>query len=350
MTRGEYNNRVALGKSLTTKQALNAGDEISRENLTAKSPAKGISPQELYSIIGKQTQRDVEADEPLHWNDLKDTDVGEFDIDLDNWGIVVRFSDVDADHWGDPDVFEFRINGADLEQQFDIGTYDQELSIHAPEQKGHNVVDLSARDETIRQNAVETIQRVVNTVREDVKPSFPTTEPSIVIHPGGITEHEMDLESIPEMNDALQRTMAEIDDDGVQLLLENMPPLPWIYGGQQYHNNFMAADEIAEYCERTGQKICYDTSHAKLWCNYADVDLFEHAKTLRPYTEYLHIADAVGVDGEGIQIGEGEINWDRIMTVFDDFDGPIITEIWRGHERRGAGFKKAAQQLSQYRR
>lgn len=350
MTRGEYNNRVALGKSLTTTQALKSGDEVTREHLTAKSPAKGISPQELYTVIGKQTQRDVEADELLQWDDLEDTDVGEFDIDLDNWGIVVRFSDVDAHHWGDPDVFEFRINGADLEQQFDLGTYEQQLSIHAPEQKGHDVVDLSAQDETIRQRAVETMQRVIDTVRTDVKPSFPTTEPPIVIHPGGITEHEMDLEAIPEMNAALERSMAELDDDGVQLLLENMPPLPWIYGGQQYHNNFMDADEIAEYCERTGQKICYDTSHAKLWCNYADIDLYEHAKTLRPYTEYLHVADAVGVDGEGIQIGEGEIDWERVMSVFDDFEGPVITEIWRGHERRGAGFKKAAEQLSQYRR
>lgn len=349
MTRGEYNNRVSLGKSLTTKQNLKAGDEISREHLTAKSPAKGISPQELYTVVGKQTQRDVEVDELLQWDDIEDTGMTDFDIDLDNWGVVVRFSDVDADHWGDPDVFEFRINGADLEQKLDIGTYDQELSIHAPEQKGHDVVDLSARDETRRQNAVETMQRVIDTVREDVKPSFSTTDPPIVIHPGGITEHEMDFEAIPEMNAALEQSMSELDDEGVELLLENMPPLPWIYGGQQYHNNFMTADEIADYCERTGQKICYDTSHAKLWCNYADVDLYEHAKTLRPYTKYLHVADAVGIDGEGIQIGEGEINWERIMGLFDDFNGPIITEIWRGHERRGAGFKKAAEKLTRYR-
>jgi len=140
--------------------------------------------------------------------------------------------------------------------------------------------------------------------------------------------------------------MSELDDDGVQLLLENMPPLPWIYGGQQYHNNFMDADEIAEYCERTGQKICYDTSHAKLWCNYAGEDLYEHAKTLRPYTEYLHIADAIGVDGEGIQIGEGEIDFERLMGLYDDFDGPVITEIWRGHERNGYGFKQAAEKLN----
>jgi N-acetylneuraminate synthase len=134
----------------------------------------------------------------------------------------------------------------------------------------------------------------------------------------------------------------------VTLLLENMPPLPWIYGGQQYHNNFMRADEIAAFCERNDAEICYDTSHAKLWCNYADVDLAEHARTLRPYTAYLHVADAVGVDGEGIQIGDGEIDFGRALEPFSDFDGPVITEIWRGHERRGKGFKLGAERLSSY--
>jgi N-acetylneuraminate synthase len=159
----------------------------------------------------------------------------------------------------------------------------------------------------------------------------------------------MDLDAVPEMNHALEQSMDELDDDGVELLLENMPPLPWIYGGQRYHNNFMKADEIADFCERTGWRICYDTSHAKLWCNYADRSLREHARTLRPYTRYLHVADAIGTDGEGIQIGEGEIDFASIFDVFDDFEGPIVTEIWRGHEKRGEGFKIAAERLRQFR-
>jgi N-acetylneuraminate synthase len=142
--------------------------------------------------------------------------------------------------------------------------------------------------------------------------------------------------------------MEELDDNGVTLLLENMPPLPWIFGGQQFHNNFMAADEIAGFCEDTGIGLCYDTSHAKLWCNYADVELASHMRELMPYTEYLHIADAIGIDGEGIQIGEGEIDWEAISPLLKSFDGPIITEIWRGHERQGEGFKLAAERLKQF--
>jgi N-acetylneuraminate synthase len=319
--------------------------------LTAKSPAKGISPQELYNIVGQRVRRDVEEDTILAWEDIDDSAPDQYDTSLEGWGIVVRFSDINKYDWGDPDVFEFRINGADLEQEYELEQYDShKLSIHAPEQKGHDVVDLSALIETDRRRAVNIMQRVINKVRTEVAPHFPRTDrPKIIIHPGGITEHHMNTDDIPEMNDALERSMAELDDEGVELLLENMPPLPWIYGGQQYHNNFMNADEIAAFCDRTGWNLCYDTSHAKLWCNYADQDLVEHAETLLPYTEYLHIADAIGTDGEGIQIGDGEIDWERLMPVYSDYEGPIITEIWRGHERQGAGFKKAAERLKQYR-
>jgi N-acetylneuraminate synthase len=350
MTRGEYNNRVALGKSLVTIESIDPGRTISRDQLTAKSPAKGISPQHLYDVVGMETETALTEDQTLQWEHVRNETREDYDISLNNWGIVVRFSDITEHDWGDPDVFEFRINGADLDANIgaELGghTFDKRLGIHAPEQKGHDVVDLSSTIESERRRAVDVVQQVIDTTRDVVAPHFITgSEPQIVIHPGGITRDEMVPEQRPEMNDALERSMGELDDDGVQLLLENMPPLPWIYGGQQHHNNFMDASEIAAYCERTGRRLCYDTSHAKLWCNYADRDIVEHAKTLRPYIEYLHVADAAGVDGEGLQIGDGEIDFDRLAPVFSDFDGPIVTEIWRGHEKRGKGFKTAAKRL-----
>jgi N-acetylneuraminate synthase len=347
ITRGEYNNRVALAKSLTTTRDMSAGETVRREDVTAKSPAKGISPQQLHAVVGERLRRDVPADTPFQWEDMAAEAFEETRPALDNWGVVVRFGDIDRHDWGDPDVFEFRINGADLDRQFDIAERDKRLGVHAPEQKGHAVVDLSARDETARMQAVEIMQQVIDKVRDDIKPAFASESPYIVIHPGGITEHTQALDAIPDMNEALRTSMYELDDAGVTLLLENMPPLPWIFGGQQFHNNFMNADEIAGFCEDTGVGLCYDTSHAKLWCNYADVELASHMRELMPYTEYLHVADAIGIDGEGIQIGEGEIEWGAISPLLKRFDGPIVTEIWRGHERQGEGFKLAAERLSE---
>jgi N-acetylneuraminate synthase len=349
MTRGEYNNRVSLSKSLVAAEDIEEGKKITREALTAKSPAKGISPQELYNVVGSTAQRDISKDEILNWEDVQEQNPEEYDTSLENWGVVVRFSDIEEHYWGNPDVYEFRINGADLEEEINITDHkDKRLTIHAPEQKGHDIVDLSSSTEEKRQRAEDIIQNLIDKVRDEVKPHFSEEhEPMIVIHPGGITSEKMVLEKADEMNEMLAKTMDNLDDEGVQLLLENMPPLPWIYGGQQYHNNFMRAEEIAEYCEKHDQKICYDTAHAKLWCNYADISLKEHMEKLKPYIEYLHIADAAGVDGEGLQIEEGEINWQEIAPIINDLDVPMTTEIWRGHEKNGEGFKKAAENLKE---
>lgn len=353
MTRGEYNNRVSLAKSLAVSTAMETGEQLDRADLTAKSPAKGISPQYLYDVVGEEVTRDISADSLLTWEDVSESVGEEYDTDLRNWGVVVRYSDVLDHDWGEPDVFEFRINGADIDADIDgtlSGTsFEKELGVHAPEQKGHNLVDLSSLDETRRKEAVTIIQEVIDLTRDVLNPRFESdAAPKVVVHPGGITTDEMEPDKIPAMNEALKRSLNDIDDEGIDLLLENMPPLPWIYGGQRYHNNFMDAEEIAAFCEETGYSICYDTSHAKLWCNYDGADLKTHAEILEPYTEYLHVADAAGVDGEGIQIGEGEIDFAKLGAVFEEFDRPVITEIWRGHERNGAGFKKAAARLKEH--
>ena len=53
------------------------------------------------------------------------------------------------------------------------------------------------------------------------------------------------------------------------------------------------------------------------------------------------------LDGEGLQIGEGAIDWVRFFRVLGDYQGTMIPEIWRGHQRRGEGFLIAIQRLSE---
>jgi N-acetylneuraminate synthase len=160
------------------------------------------------------------------------------------------------------------------------------------------------------------------------------------------------IENRNELYDNLRTSVNDLEYEGVELLLENLPPHPWYFGGQWLTNAFMDAYEIRDFIEPLGLDMCFDTSHAKLYCNWAHVDFVEQVKVLLPYIRHLHLSDGAGLDGEGLQIGEGTIDWVRFFEVIgagrpDGYQGTMIPEIWRGHQRGNEGFVIAIRRLSE---
>ena len=47
----------------------------------------------------------------------------------------------------------------------------------------------------------------------------------------------------------LAKNLEEIDTDGVELLIENMPPNPWYFGGQWFNSVFLNPQEIDQFCK-----------------------------------------------------------------------------------------------------
>ena len=62
---------------------------------------------------------------------------------------------------------------------------------------------------------------------------------------------------------------------------------------------------------------------------------------------HIHIADSSGVDGEGLQIGEGSIDFNNFATLYNkNFKNATwIPEIWQGHNNNGQGFWYALSKL-----
>jgi len=64
------------------------------------------------------------------------------------------------------------------------------------------------------------------------------------------------------------------------------------------------------------------------------------------------LSDATGIDGEGVQVGEGQINFDNLFDTISEFKGNAdfswVTEIWSGHVNHGAGCRKSMHNLSKY--
>ena len=127
-----------------------------------------------------------------------------------------------------------------------------------------------------------------------------------------------------------------------------MAPFPWHFGGQRFQNLFVEIDEIVNYCEKFKLKMCFDISHSMLTCNHLNQDFYEFAEKILPFTAHIHMGDARGVNGEGLQIGDGEIDFIRLNKIIQNSPNNIsfIPEIWQGHKNEGEGFWIALERLN----
>ena len=342
-SQGEMLNREILAKSLVAARPIKAGETLTSQIITVKGPGKGLSPQRMDELLGKTAQRDIEQDGLFV----------EFDLGIDHqtgflghipwdWGIVVRFRDLEHFIGLDPHILEFHFTYEDMLDQPEFGCYSQRLIVHAPEWWHRSLVDLCSLDEAHRRASLEVIQMAIDKARK-LSPHF-SGKPAVIVHPGA-----MSLEPTADTGrlvDNLIRSVDELDCTDICLLLENLPPRPWYFGGQWVTNAFMEANQIVDVCNATGVRLCFDTCHAQLFCNLAGTDIVEQTRLLQPYIRHLHFSDAMGIDGEGLQIGEGMINFDRIICALGDGNYSLVPEIWRGHLNGGHGFLVALERLA----
>ncbi|MBW8010245.1 MAG: TIM barrel protein [Chloroflexi bacterium] len=345
MSRGEILNREVLAKSLVAANSIKAGETITAEKVVVKGPGQGLSPQRLTDLIGRTVQRDIEEDEPF-----LDVDLGEHvTLDLEHllpmeWGFTVRFLDYEPMLQYSPRILEFHFTDKDLDEQYPGSDNKIGLVVHAPEFWENHLVDLCTLDEQHRLASIDLLQKTINLTRQ-IATHF-TGTPKVVIHPGAASI-DQPIEEVDLLYDNLRASVEAIDFEGVELLLENLPPHPWYFGGQWLTNAFMDANEIRDFIVPLGLKMCFDTSHSKLYCNWKHTDFFEQVRVLLPHIGHLHLSDASGLDGEGLQIGEGTIDWVEFFKVIGEYHGTMIPEIWRGHQRGGEGFHIALNRLTE---
>lgn len=349
-SRGEILNREVLGKSLVAARRIEPGETISADKITVKGPALGISPQRYPELVGRTAERVIEEDEAFQERDLG------YRILLDTghilpmeYGFTVRFRDDEELLAYQPRMLEYHFTDQDLDEHYNGKDHTEnsphplKLVVHAPEFWERTLVDLCSLDERQRCDSVALMQKSIRLARE-MAPHFVGT-PKVIVHPGAMSlDHP--IREREKLYENLRRSVNEIDHAGVELLLENLPPHPWYFGGQWLTNAFMDAHEIKDFIRELGLNMCFDTSHSKLYCNWAHVDFYDQVQTLLPYIRHLHLADGAGLDGEGLQIGEGAIDWVHFFQVIGDYHGTMIPEIWRGHQRQGEGFLIAIQRLS----
>ena len=355
LSQGEMINRENLGKSLVSSTDLLKGTILKPEHVKVLSPGQGLSPLLYDSLIGKKIERDMNSEDFFYDSDLEKVINFSKKYNFNRpWGVPVRYHDFSQYYeMAKPDFFEFHLSYSDMElnpSDYLKGTYDCGFVVHAPELfKESHLMDLATPDKEYRKYSMEQTQRVIDITR-NLNKFFPNEKkPMIVANIGGFSmDKPIPKSETKQYYDQFFKSLSELDTEGVEIIPQTMAPFPWHFGGQRYQNIFVEIEEIELYCKKYNMRMCFDVSHSMLTCNYLKKDFYEFCQRMAPYTAYLHLGDASGVNGEGLQIGEGEMNFEKLADILNKNCKNIgfIPEIWQGHKDMGKGFWIALEKLN----
>lgn len=354
---GEMMNRVNLAKSLVAARPIKVGQVITAEDVSIKSPGRGLQPNKLKELIGRTCQRTLDTGDFFYATDLADQAVRGRNYTFRRpWGLPVRYHDVTSllEH-STPDFLEFHFSYKDLDIPLDqaLGEpLDVFYTTHSPDLfAGDFLLNLASFDDEHWERSIAELQRVIDITRQ-MRPWFSCDEdPVIIASLGGFTKDAfVSPAELPRMYERVAEGLSRIDEDGVRLCAQTLPPFPWYVGGQLFCNLFVRAEDTAEFATTYHQKLCFDVSHSKLAANYFKQPFSEYAELLAPHAEHLHLVDSIGIDGEGVQIGDGEIDWAALASQLDRLapKASFIPEIWQGHVNNGEGFWTALDRLEKW--
>tara|TARA_R110001583_G_scaffold96366_1_gene240553 strand:+ start:1178 stop:3085 length:1908 start_codon:yes stop_codon:yes gene_type:complete len=357
VNQAETLNKEIFAKSAVTNQTLSKGHILTELDISYKSPGKGIFEHEISDYIGKELKNLIPKGKYISKEDFTKTipvkSWKPFNFSK-RWGVKCRFHDYEIYKVLKAPVMEFHCSETDLDIDFKEKNINSELIIHAPEIVNRELVNICSTDEQVVQNSLDIIQKSIDKTIEIAK-GWPKAKPKMVVHLGG-----MSLDKLPttkygntKLSDSYKMITRAIhnfkrlkyDKTKIDIIPENLPPRPWYLGGEWHQYGFAPFKDMIRFCKETGVKMTYDICHAKLQCNLEKITLTEYTKQVMPYVAHMHISDATGLNGEGIQMFEGEIDFKSVFNTSSEYDFSWVTEIWSGHLHNGSGTYKAMRDL-----
>ena len=333
---------------------ISCGEIFTTDMFKLFAPGKGILQSELNEYIGKEIKINIKKGQCISKSFftsgelIKNWKIGKF---KKNWGVKCRFHDfLDYSVLSSP-VVEFHCSQKDIyDSNTGIASNKSQLIVHAPEIVDRMLVDICSNDKFQVEKSLDILQKTINkTIKLSEK--F-VGKPKLVVHFGGMCLKECkNCEKIEkEMYEKSIENFKKLnyDPEKIEILPENLPPKPWYLGGEWNQYGFMSEKYMIEFCKVFNLKITYDICHASLYCNFVKKDIVDYTKKIKPYISHIHISDTIGINGEGVQINEGETTFLPIFKQLKDVNFSWVTEIWSGHLNNGNGCYESMKRLEKY--
>ena len=355
LSQGEKINRSNLSKSLYANVDIPLGKIIAADDLICRSPGVSIPCSNIKFVVGQKAKAEVKKYSPIFTADVfADNEVWrrvESSPLNSNWGIAARFRDVNQVlSQFNPKFVEFHLTYSDLNfkkiASLNLGNVG--VKVHTPELFENNfLLDLASNDKSVLKKSIDYMRRTIEISHEIYENSDKSTALHLVINVGGHSDDDfLAKEKKKSLFEALLKSFQLLDFGKCIPCIQSMPPFPWHLGGRRFHNLFVEPEDFKFWNDTTGIEFCLDFSHTFLSAKHLRLDFDQYIESVLPYSNYFHIADSSGSDGEGLQIGSGEIDFRKIIErQLKGHEYEYIPEIWEGHLNKFEGFKVALKKL-----
>lgn len=347
VNQGEKLNRQNLGRSYFFSNDMQKGQKITFENIEYKSPNIGIGKANISQFIDKPILQSVKKGTsltPSLFSRFKPLTHEQIEFsDKNNISLPVRFHDYELISGSFPiRAYELHLSFEEILSAINIHMLDirNKYSIHLPDYINSNdLINPFSEIEDKKQLSFEIINKVVHLAKilqDRTGKKVPIVGSFSIVEESKFAFYEKLSELIQTFH---------IDD--VYILPQWLPPIAWYFGGSVSLNSFCSEEDVF-FVDNLQIPICMDFCHLFMGASYFNFKVEDVLKKLKPLIKHVHLSEASGFDGEGMQFGEGDQGQTKIIGDYLSMDCMKVIEVWQGHLDQGAGFRQAIERLQKF--
>jgi sialic acid synthase SpsE len=343
---GELLNRQNLGRSYYAIDNFAKGYVLNMSDLEYRSPHTGLDKTNIKKYISKPLQVDISKGEVIAKGIFnKITPISDKVIGIAKemkLSLPVRLHDYEKMEEMFPiGAFEFHLSFDEVLSEIDFTNIspDNKYSIHLPDYiNPTQLMDPFSEDDKQKEASLILIERTA--IFAEKLQALTGVKVPIV---GSFSVVHTDREDFFEKHSVLLKSYLK---RGVEIVPQWLPPIAWYFGGS-VGLNVMNEPEDVKFLKKHDLGVCMDICHLILGRNYYDFSADSIINDLKEQVQHIHIADAVGIDGEGLAIGDGDFANVALIQKVLNYDCLKVIEVWQGHLDNGAGFRKEIIKLTE---
>ena len=351
LNQGEKINLQNLGKSAYANKSIDINKKIKLKDISFLSPKISLDKNDILKFFNIKNKKYLKKGDEItienFFLEKKFKDKNKVFCNKKNISIPIRPSDYNLMndifniknyefHLSYNDVLKF--NKHKIDKNFLLN---KKFSVHGPDYCDSNyILDIFSKNELIKKKYNLIFKKCIDICK--LLKKF-TGYPVYLIQSFSSDDKNLNLEKrYKEIKKVINHYLKK---HKVQILPQWLPPIAWYFGGSSKMKLFCDPNDL-RVINKYKIKICLDLSHFILSCNYYKSNLDLNFNKYEHLFFHYHIADASGIDGEGLEIGNGDLlKYKKKLIKVTNNDKIKVLESWQGHLNKGLIFKKEISKL-----